>query len=274
MAFDLPAIAVVPAAMLYELGRRRLAGGRRRREGRWRAQAFYAGLLALVLALEPPLDDLANKLFWMHMVQHALLQLVAPPLIVLGAPWLPVWRMFPLVGRRRLANWLVRSRGASPLRLVARTLGHPGVAWALFVGAISFSHLPWVFDLALRDPAFHEGEHALFVGLGLLFWSRAPDSPPAHARLGARGAAVFFLGAIVAESLLALAIMGAHSPLYGPYAALQPRPEGLSALADQQYGGAFMLEPGSLPLLIALLWSVRRWTGERRAGDLEGVALS
>jgi putative membrane protein len=271
MALDLPAIAVVPTAMLYELGRRRMAGGRHRREGRWRAQAFYAGLVALVLAIEPPLDDLANRLFWMHMVQHMLLQLVAPALIVLGAPWLPVWRMFPLGARRRLADWLVRSKGASPLRLIARTLGHPLVAWTLFIGAIAVSHLPGVFDLALRDATFHEGEHALFFALGLLFWSRAFDSPPYHARLRPPGAVVYFAGAMVAESLLALVIMGAHSPLYRPYAVLDPRPEGLSALTDQQYGGAFMFEPGSLPLLIAFLWSVRRWAREREAVDLEGA---
>jgi cytochrome c oxidase assembly factor CtaG len=73
---------------------------------------------------------------------------------------------------------------------------------------------------------------------------------------------VFFLTAILAESLLALVIMGARSPLYAPYNALVPLPEGLGALADQQFGGALMLEPASLPLLIALLWSIRRWVGE------------
>ena len=238
-----------------------MAGSRHRREGRWRAQAFYAGLAALVLAVEPPLDGLADRLFWAHMLQHMLLQMVAPPLLVLGAPWLPIWRVFPLADRRRLGHWLTRSTGASPLRLAARLLARPAVAWVLFIGTIAISHLPRVFDYALRDPAFHEAEHALFLGLGLVFWSRALDSPPSRARLGPPGAVVFFLSAIVAESLLALAIMRAPSPLYAPYAALLPRPEGLGALADQQFGGALMLEPASLPLLIALLWSVKRWVG-------------
>jgi cytochrome c oxidase assembly factor CtaG len=264
MVVDLPAIWILLAALLYALGRGRMAGGRQLREGRWRAQAFYAGLIALVVAIEP-LDELADKLFWAHMLQHMLLQMVAPPLLVLGAPWLPFWRVIPLAGRRRLGRWLVRSRGASPLRLVARILGHPAVAWVLFIGTIALSHLPRVFDFALRNTAFHEGEHALFLGLGLLFWSRALDSPPFRARLQPRGAAVFFLTSIVAESLLALVIMGSRSSLYAPYAALRPRPEGLSALADQQFGGALMLEPASLSLLFAFLWSIKRWTGQSPA---------
>jgi putative membrane protein len=265
MIVDPPATAIASSALLYALGRRRMAGSRQRREGRWRAQAFYAGLAALVLALEPPLDKLADRLFWAHMLQHMLLQMVVPPLLVLGAPWLPVWREFPLSGRRRVGHWLARSRGASPLRFAASILARPAVAWVLFIGTIALSHLPRVFDFALRNTAFHEGEHALFLGLGLLFWSRALDSPPSRARLHPPGAVVFFLSAVVAESLLALVIMGARSPLYAPYVALVPRPEGLSALADQQFGGALMLEPASLPLLIALLWSIKRWVGQTSA---------
>jgi cytochrome c oxidase assembly factor CtaG len=262
MVVDLPAIWILLAALVYALGRRRMAGSRQLREGSWRAQAFYAGLIALIIAFEPPLDELADRLFWAHMLQHMLLQMVVPPLLVLGAPWVPLWRVLPLAGRRRLGRWLVCSKGASPLRLGARMLGLAVVAWVLFIGTIALSHLPGVFDLALRSSAFHEAEHALFLGLGLLFWSRALDSPPYRARLRPPGAAVFFLTAIIAESLLALVIMGARSPLYAPYAALSPRPEGLSAIADQQFGGALMLEPASLPLLIGLLWAIKKWVGQ------------
>ena len=104
---------IAVAAVLYRLGTRGLAGGRSQRERPWRAQAFYAGLVALALAIAPPLDGLADKLFWCHMVQHMLLQMVAPPLIVLGAPWLAIWRPFSLSGRRRAGRWIVHSRSAA-----------------------------------------------------------------------------------------------------------------------------------------------------------------
>jgi putative membrane protein len=258
MPVDFPLIGIVSAACVYEHGRRGMIGGRWRKEGRWRAQAFYTGLGALLLATEPPLDRLADKLFWAHMLQHSLLQMLAPPLLVLGAPWLPLWRLLPLASRRLLGRRLLHSRRAAPLRLAAAVLSAPSVAWLLFVGTIAASHLPSVFDLALRNTAVHEGEHGLFLALGLLFWSRALDSPPVRARLTPPRAVVFFLTATAGESLLALVIMGTRSPLYAPYAALAKRPEGLSVIADQQFGGALMLEPASLPLMVALIWAIRR----------------
>jgi cytochrome c oxidase assembly factor CtaG len=264
MIVDLPLIAIA-AALLYALGRRRMGGGRWRQEGRMRAEAFYAGLVTLWIATGSPLDGLGDKLFWAHMLQHMLLQMVAPPLILLGAPWMAFWRVLPLPTRRRLAGWLAHSTVASPLHWAARLLGLPVVAWLLFLGTIAVSHVPLIFDFALQHRTFHEAEHVVFLGLGLLFWSRAIDSPPFRARLGPAGAVAFFLTAILAESLLALVIMGLRAPVYAPYAALAPRPEGLSALADQQLGGTMMLEPASLPLLIALLWALKRWVELRPA---------
>jgi putative membrane protein len=248
--------AIAIAAILYRLGRRGVSGSRARRDRTWRAQAFYAGLIALALAIAPPLDDLADRLFWAHMAQHALLQMVAPPLIVLGAPWLAIWRGLSLGGRRRSSRWLVQSRGAAPLRLAARALTVPAVAWVLFLGAIWISHLPAVFDFAARNAAIHETEHLLFLGLGLLFWSRVFDSPPFHARLIRFRRLGFLLAAVAAETALSVAILAAHRPLYAPYSQLIPRPEHLTALADQQLGGAIMLEPASIPLVLAILWSL------------------
>src|SRR2546423_14379918 len=119
---------MVVAAILYALGMRGAGGSRALGGGGWRARAFSGGLGALALAIAPPLDGLADKLFWAHMVQHALLQMVAPPLIVLGAPWLTAWRPLSLGSRRRVGRWLVQSR----LRFVGRALAAPAFAWLLF----------------------------------------------------------------------------------------------------------------------------------------------
>jgi len=261
---ELTLTGIAVAGILYWLGTRDARGSRGQRERSWRAQSFYAGLAALALAVAPPLDNLADRLFWWHMVQHALLQMVAPPLIVLGAPWLAIWRPFSLDVRRGVSRWLVLSRGAAPLRALARILTIPAVSWILFLGAIWLSHLPAVFDYATAHGAFHEGEHIVFFGLGVLFWSRAIDSPPFHARITRVRRLVFFLAAGAAEAVLAVLILAAHSPLYTPYKTLVPRPEHLTAIADQQLGGAIMLEPASIPLLLAILWSIGLLVGPNR----------
>ena len=91
---ELALSGIVVAAILYALGSRGARGGRSQREGSRRATAFYCGLAALAFAIAPPLDDLADRLFWAHMVQHGLLQMIGPALIVLGAPWLVICRRY------------------------------------------------------------------------------------------------------------------------------------------------------------------------------------
>ena len=258
---ELALTGVAVTAVLYWLGTRDARGSRARRERPRRAQAFYAGLVAVALAISPPLDGLADRLFWWHMVQHALLQMVAPPLIVLGAPWLAVWRpVTSLGGRRRVSRWVA----SSPLRRAAGVFSTPAVAWALFIGSIWLSHLPAVFDFAARHPLVHETEHLGFLATGLLFWSRVLDSPPFHARLTHGRRLGFLVSAGLAEAALSLVILAQHAPLYAPYRALSPRPEHLTALADQQLGGAIMLEPASIPLLIAVIWSIGALVAPRR----------
>ena len=78
--------------------------------GRWRAVAFWSGLATILLALDTPVETLARQLFWVHMTQHLLLIMVAAPLLVLGAPWLQIWRGLPLSIRRPLARTAVRIR--------------------------------------------------------------------------------------------------------------------------------------------------------------------
>ena len=81
---------------------------RRRRVLPWRGMCFAGGLLVVLVALDSPVERLADDWFWAHMLQHVLLMMVAAPLLVLGAPWLPFWRPLPLGLRRWLARMLVK----------------------------------------------------------------------------------------------------------------------------------------------------------------------
>src|SRR5215831_6068617 len=82
----------------------------------WRAVAFVSGLGTLWIALASPIDALNGLVLSAHMLQHMLLMMAAPPLILLGAPLVPMTRGLSSLGARqllsRLAGVLVARRPA------------------------------------------------------------------------------------------------------------------------------------------------------------------
>src|ERR1700758_857966 len=120
-----PAIGLVIAATLYLRGWRGLQRTRAREMPTWRAQCFFAGLVAIWIALASPIDALDDFLLSAHMLQHFILMSVAPPLLVLGAPVVPMLRGAPR-GVIRALRPVFASR---TLRRVAHALGHPVVVW-------------------------------------------------------------------------------------------------------------------------------------------------
>jgi cytochrome c oxidase assembly factor CtaG len=255
-----PTFAIVVVAGLYALGSRWRVGSQvHRRRDRWRTIAFAAGLLTLVAALDTPIDTEADRLFAVHMVQHVLLLSVAPPLIVLGAPWARIWRPLPLGFRRAAARALVVDPRTRPLRRLAHGLGHPAVAWVAFCGNLVLWHVPALYDATLRNGGVHDLEHALFFTTGLLFWAQVIPSAPFRVRLDEPRRALYVTLAMLVGWVLAVVLGFARAPLYHPYAALAHRPGGLSALADQQIAAGVMWVPGSLAFTIAIVLFFYRW---------------
>jgi putative membrane protein len=259
--FEPPLFAVVVAAALFHLGGRWRVSDRHRRRDAIRAACFYAGLATILVALDSPLDSLADRSFAAHMTQHVLLLTVAPPLILLGAPWTRMWRPLPLRLRRAVARVVVTSPRGRPLRAIADALGRPAVAWVLFDANLVAWHLPGLYDATLRTQWIHDGEHLLFLSTGLLLWGRVIDSPPFHARLTLVRRAGFLALAMLVGWVLAVVLAFAPEPLYRPYAALAHRPGGLSALADQHIAAGVMWVPGSLAFTIAIVVFLLRLTG-------------
>jgi putative membrane protein len=245
----LPLAALAPAALMYYLGLRRRVGGRRARRD---ALLFAAGLGTLVVALASPLAALDEKLFWAHMTQHVLILAVAPPLLLLGRPWATISRALPLAFRRLTARAVVR-----------RSWTTPPVALAVFSGVMIAWHLPALYDSTLRSASVHVLEHALFLAIGLLFWSQLIDSPPFHSSLVAQKRALYAALGMSVGSAVGLALAVASAPLYSGYADLASRPGGISALADQHLAAGIMWVPGSIPFAAAFVVFVHRWLGEQ-----------
>ncbi len=108
---------------------------------RWpvpRLAAFLAGLATIFLALASPIEPFADLLLQVHMLQHLLLMMLAPPLIWLGAPLFPLLRGLPAAIRR---EWAVPFLRSPTLRRLFERLTHPCVALPLFVAATWLWHV-------------------------------------------------------------------------------------------------------------------------------------
>jgi cytochrome c oxidase assembly factor CtaG len=212
----------------------------------WRALAFTAGIESLWLAVASPLDAFSGLLLSAHMVQHLLLMSVTPPLILLGAPLLPLLRGLP----RKLAR-----DGVGPfliwpaLRRAANTVTHPLSCWIIMAITLCAWHMPAAFDLALRSPAWHKVEHACFLGASLLFWWPVVSPFPSRPRWPLWSVPLYLLAADLLNTLLSAILTFADHVLYRQYLEV-PRLFGATALADQNCAGLIMWVPGSLVFLI------------------------
>jgi cytochrome c oxidase assembly factor CtaG len=264
---------VVTGTLLYALGFRRRLATRRRRAELYRRTALLAGALVLLdVTFGPAFERYADESLSMHMLQHVVLIAFVPPLIVLAAPWLTVWRAFPLDTRRSLARAVLRLPGG--IRRGLRGLVTPVVAFGLITVDLAVWHVPALYDLTLRNAAVHDLEHATFLVFGILFWIPVLDSPPLHPRLGYLGRALYSGAGAVTGWLLALVLAFASAPLYPAYAALPHHFGGLSALADQQMAAGVMLGIGSIPYTIAVFVFVYRWLGDERPAVTRRTALT
>ena len=217
-----------------------------------RSIAFFAGLVATGVALLSPIDAYSDVWFSVHVVQHLLLELVAAPLFVLGAPVTLALVASSAERRRRSLLPLLRNP-------VVETITRPPVAFVLFIGAQYAVHLTPLYDLALREPAVHVLEHVLFLATGVLFWESVIGLDPAPGRRLSYPARLLVLAlAIPVEGFLSLAIYSARGPLYAAYAGL-PAPWGPGALADQRAGAALMWIASDAVMIGALLLTAAAW---------------
>jgi putative membrane protein len=233
-----------------------VVGVRRHEAFPWRGICFAAALVMIVVALDSPLTRLAEQRFWAHMLQHVLLMVGVAPLVVLGAPWLPLWRALPLTVRRRGAGLFADGKSFAWLRGSLVRIVAPIPAFVLFNVDLGLWHVPYFYDLTLRNGAVHAVEHLSFALLGVLFWIQLIDSPPFHARLQPFMRAIYATAGSATSWVLALVLALATKPIY-PLQHVGHR--GLSPLADQQVAAGMMIGPGSVPYAIVVFYWLYVW---------------
>ena len=204
---------------------------------RWWPFAFIGGLFALWAAIESPLAALDEELLSVHMVQHLLLSVVAAPLILLGAPALPLLHGVPR--RFMLRDGLAHVLRSRPLRALGRALAQPAICWSVAIVTFIGWHTPQLFQLGLRSEPWHAVEHASFLGSGLMFWWPVVQPWPSTANWPRWWVPLYLFAATLPCDGLSAFLAFSDRVVYPAYLSA-PRHFGLSALQDQECAGALM----------------------------------
>ncbi len=212
----------------------------------WRAASFLLGLLSLWVALASPLDTFSGFVLTAHMLQHMLLMMVAPPLILMGAPLIPLVRGLPIFAAREFAgpflNWRVATRLGS-------FLVRPVVALLLMGGAMFAWHTPRLYELALASSGWHEFEHACFFAASVIFWWPVIQPWPSHTHWPRWAAVPYLLIGDLQNTTLSAILVFSDRAIYSSYTTM-PRLFDFSAQQDQAAAGAIMWVVGSVAFVI------------------------
>jgi putative membrane protein len=229
-------LVLVLEALLYLRGWIRLQLTRVNIVPAWRAASFLLGLFSIWLAIGSPLGALDEQLLTVHMAQHLLLMTIAPALILLGAPLLPLLHGLP---RHFVQSFLAPPFRYPPMQRLGRLLSQPAFCWLAATAALVGWHVPAAFTLALRSETWHVVEHSSFLVAGFLFWWPVIQPWPSVAR-GPRWFILPYLFLATLPCDILSAYLSFCDRVVYPVYLNTPRPFAISPLADQQCAGALM----------------------------------
>jgi cytochrome c oxidase assembly factor CtaG len=260
--------AVVVLAALYLWGVLRVA---RRHPARpwpaWRTAMFLGGLAVVVLATESGIGSYDDVLFWDHMVQHLMLIMIAPPLLIFGQPI----TLLLHASRNPVHTWakrVVRSR-------VASFLTWPVFGVVAYAAVVAAAHLTDLAGLVETNQALHNAEHVVFLLVGYLFFLPILGTEPIRWRLSYPVRFIILVLVMPVDTFTGLVLgygtAGTPGIETGPRPAWAPAP-----VADLHTGGAVMWIAGDaimfgLMMLVFLMWSMDERTSASGRGWFEAA---
>ena len=257
--------ALVAAALVYARGWLALRRTRPDTLPLWRLLSFLAGLFAIFVAVSSPLDTYSETLLFMHMAQHFVLMSVAPTLIVLGCPFVPILRGLPRLIVRSIGGPIFRSSVSHRLQALFSQLPFAWLAMNLtYVGW----HIPKAYEFALASEHWHDFEHFCFFATSVLFWWPIVQPWPEQRRFNSWMIIPYLLTADLVNTGLSAFLCFSGRLIYPSYA-LVDRPFGLNALMDQIAAGAFMWVFGSLVFLIPAIYLTAQFLANGRLIDVK-----
>jgi putative membrane protein len=202
----------------------------------WRLVAFLSGVVLVWIAIGSPLNAFDEVSLSVHMLQHLLLMAIAPLLVLLGSPVLPLLQGIPQSVARRALGPLLRS---SWVKSIGHFVTNPTICWFAAALALIGWHIPAVFEPALRWEWLHALEHACFFGTGLLFWWPVVQPWPSIARWPRWLIPLYLFCATLPCDLLSGFLAFCDRVVYSSYLSA-PHLFGFSPLEDQQCAAALM----------------------------------
>jgi len=204
---------------------------------------FFSGMLVLFASLNGPIHDLSDDyLFSAHMVQHLLLTLAVPPLLLAGTPG---WMLRPVLSRRGIAP-------------IARFFTRAMITFVVFNLTIAFWHLPPFYNAAMAHHNLHILEHLMFIAAAVLMWWPLLSQLPELPRLAYPGQMLYTFLMSIPMSIIAVYIAMSDHVLYPAYSAA-PRVLPISPLEDQLLGALIMWIPGSLIFIVIMTVIFFKW---------------
>ena len=256
-------VAVVLVAVAYLWGVVRVSRRHPARPWpRWRTGVFLGGLLVIVLATESGIGTYDDVLFWDHMIQHLLLIMVAPALLVGGRPI----TLLLHASRNPLHTWtkrIVRSR-------VAAALTFPAFGIAAYAATIVGTHLTGFTNLVLTNDTVHNAEHALYLVVGYLYLLPLIGSDPIRWRLSYPIRMIFLFIAMPVDAFTGVALGSYSSDPFPVSAAMRQRTWGPSPLDDVHIGGAVMWVGGSAIMFVLIMFVFLGWSRQGQHSDSRG----
>lgn len=238
------------AGTLYLVGVRRL-GRRGRHWSRWRTLSFLAGLLVLFVAVVSGLASYDDQVFVMHVIQHVLLMMVAPPLLSLAAPITLALQ----ASSRSTQTGLVKVLHSLPIAALTMPLVAAGLYYVSMWVDMDSAFYPY----SLVHPLVHASSHLVLFVLGCLFWwpvvglDRLPHQPHRAVRLFGLGLGMPF------ESFLGIALMSTSRAIASEH-----------TLVDTHVGGALFWFLSMAVTAMAIMVMGGRWlASEERATSRE-----
>jgi cytochrome c oxidase assembly factor CtaG len=261
--FDLVSVPLLVAGVLYALGVRRF--GQLHPGDRWsrrRSTAFFAGIVVALVAVDSVIGVYDVVLFYVHMIQHLMLIMIAAPLLAMGAP----------------VDLLERATTGPTHRVVKAGLGsraaevvaNPIVDFVLYAVLIPVAHLTSFFNSAVTTPALDGGEQLAFLAIGYLFWRHVVAIEPSRHRLIPPIRLVYLALAIPVDTFTGLTLASTSHELFPALVAVH-RTWGPSPVVDLHAGGAIMWVGGDTLMFLGMIPCAVLWMRfeERRAAEID-----